>query len=363
MIRLVAFAVALLSPLLFAQVAASGEPAAAGSRAASSLSPQQEQNVRRLLARPRAVQDRNARGSAAKASNRARTTVLVQGQTVDEPPSQDTVMQAPPARVQRSDETRFEVQQEFPYPLGTGRSYVPWAGGPVYDPYIGLNEYGRYLERRAFNARDMSARRERIYARADRSLEQGLEQLYRGEYPSAAMTFRLAAELDQGDPAARIHLAQALLMTRRYDEAGRHLRRALSLQPKLVFVASDWSPYFGRQADWTQALEVLRSIARDRVGPVAAQDALQPGSMQPVENEGVRVRRAGAGDWSGPSQVAAGEQTGPDRAAQLSADGYFLLGYLEFQAGNTDSAHTAFVRSARLGRADDALREYLRLTH
>ena len=71
--------------------------------------------------------------------------------------------------------------------------------------------------------------------------------------------FKLAAETNQGDPAARIYAAHALFATGRYREAVPFLKRAFELQPKLVLLDYDMRDDYGRRADFDSHVRALEA--------------------------------------------------------------------------------------------------------
>ncbi len=201
------------------------------------------------------------------------------------------------------------------------RGYHPYAGHHFWPPADfgrALDEaywYGRAVERdyqyHRFNVNDMNRRKARVLSQQEKALRLGLERLRDGEYARAVIALSLAAELDQGDPACRIHLAQARLALGHYDEAGKVLRRALQLQPKLVYADLHLERYYPTEATL---------------------DAL-------AERLSRQVRQGGA-----------------------TAETLFLHGYLEFQRGRFDTAHAAFRRVSELLPKDLLTRTYLGIT-
>ncbi len=172
--------------------------------------------------------------------------------------------------------------------------------------YIAQREQGRH-----HNARYMAQREARVLANHERTVVAGLEQLRAGEYRQALIALTMAAELNHGDPACRIHLAQVHMALGHYDDAGTVLRRALQLQPKLRFMSLGLPSYYFEAAEFDRHVDQLST-------------------------------------WL--------------KANRATAETYFLLGYMEFQRGNFDTAHAAF-RVAQRGLRDDALTaSYLELT-
>lgn len=158
-----------------------------------------------------------------------------------------------------------ETREGLPYDVREyrigGRSYfmrpgvyLPYGFYGGYDP-LSLHwaiaeayEAGRLAERydgrRARAERDALERAERQSTAHGRALDAGLEKLKAGEYSRAVTALTMAAKLNHGDPACRIHLAQARLALGHYTESARALRRALQLQPKLVYVDLKLESYF-----------------------------------------------------------------------------------------------------------------------
>lgn len=216
---------------------------------------------------------------------------------------------------------RYEVGYYAGYPVSICRGGPwDWGWGAPYRPdyerairetyrarrYVDNRERGRQ-----FNIRDMQQRQERILNSHEAALRSGLEYLRAGSYQQAVVAFSMAAELNHGDPACRIHLAQARLALAQYDDAAAALRRALQLQPKLAFLTLNLGKYYPEPADLDRFTDDLAAWLRKNRAP---------------------------------------------------ANVYFLLGYLEFQRGNFEAAQAAF-QVAQRGLPNDALtRNYLSLT-
>jgi tetratricopeptide (TPR) repeat protein len=144
------------------------------------------------------------------------------------------------------------------------------------------------------------------------ALDEGTAHLQAGKYRAAVISLTRAAELNQGDPVCRIHLAQARVALGHDSDAARVLRRALDLQPKLVPMV----------------------LGLERYYPHAGELAVQTDALA--------------------QRVAAN--------SAASANEYFLLGFMEFQSGWLDEAHAAFRRAARERPKDALLQTYLDLT-
>lgn len=153
-------------------------------------------------------------------------------------------------------------------------------------------------------------RRQQLLSNFEQALERGVERLRVGDYSRAVIDFSMAAELNQEDPASRIHLAQARLGLGHYRDAGRVLRRALELQPKLVYLELRLPTY------------------------------LPPGEYD--EQVGALSRRL--------------------HAQSAHVDEFFALGFFEFQRGNYRQAYEAFAYASRATPRDDILLTFMEIT-
>ncbi|QOJ15425.1 MAG: tetratricopeptide repeat protein [Planctomycetia bacterium] len=207
------------------------------------------------------------------------------------------------AKFQGSDARRWHY-----HPLAGVRHVSPRDVSGTHDA---LHRAAQKNAEREFNQWDMDRRQRRLETAHERMLAQGTELLRRGEYPRAVIALSAAADLDQGDPASRVQLAQARLALGHFDDAAAVLRRALQLQPKLAYMD-------------------LRLA--DRL-PKAEDLAAHVGGL----SEALGVNGGDGEEW-------------------------FLLGYLEFQRGRFGEAHAAFSRAAALLGKDDLTRVYLDLT-
>lgn len=148
---------------------------------------------------------------------------------------------------------------------GYGPFSAPWA---IADAYFSGRYDERYERRRWMSETDMQRRRERLWSRHGQALSDGLDLLAAGDAARAVVQLTLAAQLDQGDPACRIHLAQARLALGHYAEAAEALRRALQLQPKLLYVPLDLDRYYAEPGTLDRLTDVLSQRARTaRVAP------------------------------------------------------------------------------------------------
>ena len=253
------------------------------------------------------------------------------------PPAEDESQAVPesklPARVLRryySDSPRWRVRE---YSVGGATTYR--RPGYAHQPHVllphgyygGADPWGlqeaidqaywagradeRYSWARLESEIDTAERTERLLARHAESLDAALRHLRAGEYSRAVAGLTLAAKLNQGDPACRIHLAQARLALGHYDEAAKVLRRALQLQPKLVYVDLKLDQYY--------PAGTTLSLLGD-----------------------------GLASWT----------AGNDHTPEVS----FLQGFIEHQRGRTDAAYAAFLKAAEGLPSDDLTRDDLSLT-
>lgn len=214
-------------------------------------------------------------------------------------------------------EYRLPGRQGYGVP---GVMYWP-PGVYQYDP-LGMQwaimqayEAGRLAERydneRARAQQDAAERTERAATAHGRALEAGLEKLKAGEYTRAVTALTMAAKLNQGDPACRIHLAQARLALGHYDLAARVLRRALQLQPKLIFVDLKFESYYPDDVSLQQLSESLRK-------------------------------------WMGEHEA--------------TPEIHFLAGFVDFQRGEFALAHASLEKATKGLKRDDLTRDLLELT-
>ncbi len=220
---------------------------------------------------------------------------------------------------------RQEVGYYGGYPVsyynnGNGWDYGSYYANPFYSTDYGdavrdaywAQSYVYERERgREFNERDMAQRRQRVLNSFEKALRTGLDDLKAGDYAQAMVALTMATELNQGDPASRIHLAQAQMALGHYDDAAQALRRALQLQPNLKFVPLDLGRYYSDPDEFEHHVNQLVLWVKQR---------------------------------------------------PASADVYFLLGYMEFQREDFGQAYTAFQIALRGAPNDSLVRDYLKLT-
>ena len=212
---------------------------------------------------------------------------------------------------------RYRAPVSFGYspavlPQGAYYGMDPWGIQSAIDQAYALGrEDEAYFSRRIEGEIETAARSKRVLAAHNRALDGSLDQLKRGQFSKAVASLTLAAKLDQGDPACRIHLAQARLALGQYDEAAKALRRALQLQPKLVFIDMQLDQYYPKATTIAGLADQL---------------------AQSVRSDGA------------------------------SAEVYFLQGFLEYQRDRNGDAYAAFVKASEGLGEDDLTRDFLGIT-
>lgn len=197
-------------------------------------------------------------------------------------------------------------------PHGAFYGMDPWGIQDAIDQAYALGrEDEAYFSRRVEGEIETAARSKRVLAAHNRALDGSLEQLKRGQFLKAVASLTLAAKLDQGDPACRIHLAQARMALGQYDEAAKALRRALQLQPKLVFIDMQLDQYYPKDTTVAKLADQLAEKVR---------------------------------------------------AEEVSAEVYFLQGFLEYQRDRSGDAYAAFTKAAEGLGEDDLTRDFLGIT-
>ncbi|MCP4251574.1 MAG: hypothetical protein GY778_31440 [bacterium] len=156
-------------------------------------------------------------------------------------------------------------REYYPY----GRPYYPrreWSPGG-YGAY-GVAPQGYFDDGYSEGFHD-GRRFQKWQARAEKGLNsyvkamrQGAEAFRSGDYGLAARQFILAARLNQGDAASRLHAVHAMTALGQYTAAVPALRRALQLQPRLVYLPLDIRSEYGAQADFQAHLDALADAAR-----------------------------------------------------------------------------------------------------
>jgi len=248
-----------------------------------------------------------------------------------QPPASDAAQAPTPPGALAAPQDDAELPRVFTYPRDDHRRPYTYVPGGRYDspfdrprhqynpfyPWMLEDAYdaGRQDEhdrqQHAFNLGDMERRKARALSKHGQSLAAGLERMQAADYRRAVISLTLAAKLNQGDPACRIHLAQARLALGHYQEAALALRRALQLQPLLLYHDLNLERYFGQPGELDRYADTLRSWLEGR----------------------------------------------PDAAGPR-----FLLSYLEYQRGRFDRAHEAALTASTLSPKDELTRDLLAIT-
>jgi cytochrome c-type biogenesis protein CcmH/NrfG len=153
----------------------------------------------------------------------------------------------------------------------------------------------------------MTRRAHKILTNHEKTVRAGVRLLEDGEYARAIVALTLASKLDNGDPACRIHLAQARMAQGHYPEAGQALRRALQLQPKLIYLTLGLDRHYPNDSTFGEHIDALSESA----------------------------------------------------ARSKDADVHLLLGFMEFQRGEFDPANVAFSEANRLRPSDRIAKRFL----
>ncbi|MFN0135946.1 MAG: tetratricopeptide repeat protein [Phycisphaerae bacterium] len=197
------------------------------------------------------------------------------------------------------------------FPHGAYCGQNPWQGSYSHAiPYIVAQQDLRDSARRLYHTRDMRQRAERAVAKSVQAMDAGVARMKAGDYARAVPALVLAAKLNQADPACRVHLAQVRLVQGHYADAGKLLRRALELQPALVFTDMKLDDHY-------EHIGTLRSVEREM------------------------------GKWIG------------DHADELNADTWFARGFVCYQLGEFDAAYQAFAAVDEQRSKCKLTREYL----
>ncbi len=175
----------------------------------------------------------------------------------------------------------------------------------------------QFAERRRQQAllkgeRKWKQRKRRLLDANRQAVYDGIALLRAESYRHALIKLALAAELNHGDPISRLHLAQARMALGHDAEAGRLLRRALELQPKLVPMKLNLDEYYSSPLEFHAQIDALTQRLEEK------KDA--------------------------------------------SHDEHFLLGFMEFQRDRWEAAHEQFRRAAETLKDDDRLKKFLSLT-
>jgi len=196
--------------------------------------------------------------------------------------------------------------------------YLPHATYPTIDPgsaawalegaYLARNARDRAKLLDLYRFREANERQARLDHQHSKAIGSGVQRLRAGEYAAAVAALSLSAQVDRSDPVCRIHLAQARLALGQYEDAAAALRRAIELQPMLMYMDLRLSTYY------------------------------------PGEGE-LSAHVAKLAEWL--------------RTTPASADAYFMFGYLSYQLGENAAARDALQRVADARPRDTLTRQLL----
>jgi len=210
----------------------------------------------------------------------------------------------------RYDRHSWQRPPEHSYDYGYGNYYRYYPPRDGYgDPYAFIYEeaYRRGVDDgRRFEQFERQA--ELGLASYLQAMENGLRAFGRHAYSGAARSFILAARLNQGDAASRIHAAHAMFALGRYHEAIPFLRRAFELQPRIAQLPLDMRDDYSERKDFTNRLNSLTQAAG---------------------------------------------------ASPKDADLWFLLGYCHMYSGSPAEAYRALKTAAELRREDRLIQALL----
>ncbi|MBP7933663.1 MAG: tetratricopeptide repeat protein [Phycisphaerae bacterium] len=145
----------------------------------------------------------------------------------------------------------------YGYDGGGYRGYGPYPGYGYEEGDVYRFGFMQGYDKGKFD-RSGEERAESVAAHASLNVSSGLQFFRKGDFRRAADAYQLAAELDQGDPAARLCAGHALFALGRYREAGRFIRRAFELQPRIAYLAYDIRGDYSDGADFDDHLQALR---------------------------------------------------------------------------------------------------------
>jgi hypothetical protein len=187
------------------------------------------------------------------------------------PPADDIYYPSEPPRDFYERDWRYRMR------FYRGRRFAsdPYRGGPWHrypGPVYGYEH--NYLTQPAFDEGYWQGRRDgrrvarwefqyqRGVASYSQSMRAGVVSFKAGDYARAARQFVLAAELNQGDASCRLLAAHALVALGRFHEACLTVRRALQLQPKIVYLSLDIRGEYGPNDHFDKHYQRLESAAR-----------------------------------------------------------------------------------------------------
>ncbi|MHC4066036.1 MAG: hypothetical protein ACYSUI_16275 [Planctomycetota bacterium] len=147
-----------------------------------------------------------------------------------------------------------------PYDYGYGQDYPHAVGYADYGTDVFDDGYGvGFHDGRRFQ--QWQTRAELGLNSYLKAMREGLARFQQGDYAAATRQFILAAKLNQGDAASRLRAVHAMTALGHYSAAVPALRRALQLQPKLVYLPLDIRSDYGPASDFDAHLKKLAESA------------------------------------------------------------------------------------------------------
>ena len=109
--------------------------------------------------------------------------------------------------------------------------------------------------------RENSEYRQSVLSHAGIQFSRGLEAFRSGEYRESVKWFKLASDMNRGDPSAMIYSAHALFAVGRYQEGATYLRKAFTLEPRIAMLTYDMRDDYGTVKDFEAQVAALQSAA------------------------------------------------------------------------------------------------------
>ena len=170
--------------------------------------------------------------------------------------------------------TRFYRPRRFSHPnirrrFGHTPRYYRYHQDPYYYeyPYSGYYEegvalylQGRHDERKYRNWKKRHDKGKKAFAA---SITHGVRMFQEADYQNAARQFLLAARLNQGDPASRLHGTYALVAIGNYEKAADMAYEAIKLQSKLPYLPLDIRSEYGQEADYQMHFDQLEKFTSE----------------------------------------------------------------------------------------------------
>lgn len=151
----------------------------------------------------------------------------------------------------------FSGQYGVFVPQGAGNDYFPGVY-PYYDAQFHYQWYQAH------------AREQQLTQGAESMRRAGLELFHKGDYEAAAVQFLGAADLNQGDPIARIHAGHCQFALGQYAAAVEQLRRGFELQPALAYMRFDPRSDYQQWGDFEEHAKALRAYVEKHADDAAA---------------------------------------------------------------------------------------------